>query len=185
MNKKHVAVDLDDVVLDFVGGLREAVKKEYDIEILDTDITKWDLHPVLDPIIGENWWNWLRDREWLWSHFPAVDGAIGYLSRLRKDGYYLECVTSKPSWAEYNVWRWMGKWRPPFNRVTIVEHEPKYLATDAWIMVDDKPDNLKGFLDTGRMPILYSRSHNLDDVTYSRVETWKETYDLINDFQLR
>ena len=157
----RVAVDLDDVVLDFVGGLCEAVHTEYGVMVPQEAITDFNLKPFLDPIIGRSWWSWMRDRDWLWSHFPAVPGAIGTLDRLRREGFYLELVTSKPEWAEHNVLRWLGKWRPPFNQVTIVgPKDRKVDFTDAFVLVDDKLDNLVEFSAEGRFGILFTRPHN-------------------------
>lgn len=181
MNKKHIAVDLDDVVLDFVGGLRTAVKTEYGVDIPEGDINKWDLHPFLDPVIGGDWWEWLRSRDWLWPNFPAMDGAIGNLTKLRREGYYLECVTSKPRWAEFATWKWMGKWRPPFQRVTIVHRESKASMTDAYIMIDDKPENLDGFLRSRRHGILFGRAHNASNDEYDyRANNWAEVYEFVH-----
>lgn len=172
---KHLAIDLDDVCLDFTGGVRAAVQREFAVEIPESAFEAWDLHPVLDPIIGRSWWKWLREREWLWSNFPAVDGAVGGLERLRHEGYYLECVTSKPRWAEYNTWRWLGKWRLPFNRVTIVgEKDRKIDFTDAELLIDDKPANLTPFVDAGRQGILFARPHNRHEQFPSRVRDWPE-----------
>ncbi len=170
----RVAVDLDDVCLDFVGGLIASVKKEYDIELTEDDINQWDLHTILDPIIGRSWWSWLRDREWLWATFPAVDGAIGMLGWLRKEGYYLECLTSKPEWAEHSVFQWLGKWRPPFNRITIVgTKQDKIAYSESELLIDDKPENCLGFIEGGRKAILFSRPHNRSiDVSPPLVRAW-------------
>ncbi len=184
----HIAVDLDDVVLDFVGGVRRSVKSEFGIDLPDDAIDRWDLHEILDPIIGRSWWSWLRDRDWIWATFPAIDGAMGGLEQLRRDGHYLECVTSKPRWAEYNVWKWIGKWRPPFQRVTITGPDEKKVDwTNAEILIDDKPQNIQEFageyrLGIGpRMGIIFDRPHNRSfvigphrDGTMFRAEDWRE-----------
>lgn len=157
----HVAVDLDDVVLDFLGGLVTAVNTEFGSDLKQADVKDWDLHEMLDPIVGRSFWKWLRDRYWLWSNFPAVPGAMGGLEALRRQGYYLECVTSKPDWAEAQVWKWMGKWRPPFHRVTIVGHDDKKADfSDALFLVDDKPQNCEEWSETGRTALLFDRPHN-------------------------
>lgn len=160
----HIAVDLDDVVLDFTGGLCSTIRKEYAYDLKPEDITAWDLHTVLDPIVGRSWWAWLRERDWLWATFPAIDGAIGSLDRLRREGHYLELVTSKPRWAESNVWKWLGLWRPPFNRVTIMDTDEASKAdvTTADLLIDDKPANCRAFLDSGREALLFDRPHNRD-----------------------
>ena len=157
----HIAVDMDDVVVSFVPGVLKIIKKEYGVDIPITDIKQWDLHPILDPVIGRSWWSLLRDREWLWANFDVVEGAIGSIDRLRRDGHFMEMVTSKPDWAEYNVWKWLGKYRIPFNRVTIIGiDENKANATDADILIDDKPQNCLDFIEAGREAILFHAEHN-------------------------
>jgi 5'(3')-deoxyribonucleotidase len=177
---KHIAVDLDDVVLDFVGGLRIALKKEYNVDLHEDTIKDFNLAPYLDPIIGRSWWAWLRDRDWLWQNFPAVDGAIGTLEKLRLEGYYLELVTSKPKWAEHATYQWLGKWRPPFQRVTIVSKDDvKADFTDARILIDDKMQNIKDFVNAGRTGLLFTRPHNRfekEGVSIIRVNNWQEVY---------
>lgn len=191
--KEAIAFDLDDVILDFVGGLRAAIQKEYGIHIPDSAITDFNLRPVLDPILGENWWGWLRRRDWLWSNFPAVDGAIGTLERLRHDGFYLEIVTSKPEWADYAVWQWLGKWRAPVQRVTIVRKDDnKADFSNSRILVDDKLENCYDWSDHTdydhydkphriRTSLLFSRPHNVNDTWAEgdriiRVANWQEVY---------
>ena len=183
---KHVAVDMDDVILDFVGGLRDAIRKEYGVEIPDSAITDFNLSPFLDPVLGENWWGWLRRRDWLWSNFPAVDGAIGTMERLRREGYYLEVVTSKPEWADYAVWQWLGKWRPPVQRVTIVRKaENKADFSSAPILVDDKMENVDRWITKpNRHALLFSRPHNMNETfnpnkPITRVNGWMDTYQTI------
>lgn len=179
----HIAIDMDDVIVDFIGGLLAAVKKEYDFEIPDEAVREWDLHPVLDPVIGRSWWAWLREREWLWANFPAVDGAIGSIERLHRQGHYIEIITSKPEWARHNVWKWLGKWRPAVHSVTIVDVDaPKVHFTTADILIDDKPANCQGFIDEGRRAILLSRPHNRSikvKAPMQRADTWREVMLLI------
>ena len=172
---RHLAIDLDDVCLDFTGGVKASVEREFGVVIPDDAFEAWDLHPILDPIIGRSWWKWLREREWLWANFPAVNGAIGGLERLRLEGFYLECVTSKPRWAEYNTWRWLGRWRPPFQRVTIVgDKDRKVDFTEADLLIDDKLKNLQEFVQAGRKGIMFDRPHNRHDQFPTRVGTWPE-----------
>ena len=185
MQPQYIAVDMDDVLVDFVGGLVAAVKTEFGVEVTEEQLGKagWDLHPLLDPIIGYSWWSWLRHREWLWANFPAVDGAIGSIERLRHDGHYLELVTSKPTWAEHNVWKWLGKWRPAFNRVTIMDGDTlKVDVTGADVLIDDKPTNCGPFLEQGRRAILFARPHNRSDRDdFDVAYDWSDVLRLLED----
>lgn len=178
----HIAVDLDDVVLDFVGGVIRAVNTEYGTKLRLEDVTNWELKKVLNPIIGRSWWAWLRDREWLWANFDVVPGAIGGIDTLRRQGHYLELVTSKPEWAEHNVWKWLGKWRPAFNRVTIVgPKDRKVTMTDAEILVDDKPSNCAEFVLVGRGAILFDMPHNRGFKNLPRVDSWPMLVQVIGE----
>lgn len=193
MTPIHIAIDMDDVLVDFVGGLRTAMKTEYNIDIPEENVTNWNLHPILDPVIGYSWWRWMKEREWIWATFPPVPGAIGSIERLRADGHYVELVTNKPRWAEHNVWKWLGKWRPAFNAVTIVDGQSqrKIDLTMADILVDDKPENCQQFLDAGRNAILFARPHNQDGMLKYGKENkskgyiardWNTVYDKITEW---
>jgi len=164
VKKLHIAVDLDDVVLDFMPSVMKAFELEYDVKP-EYDGTTWGRnavvfgnHPMFKESGYQSWWGWLRDRAWLWATFPAIPGAIGGIKRLRAAGHYVECVTSKPEWAEYNVWKWLGRWRPAFNRVTIVSNgQAKIDYTDADVIVDDKLETCQSFVAMGRTAIWFNR----------------------------
>lgn len=183
--RKAIALDLDDVILDFTGGVREAVQREYGVSI--PEFTDWEMAKWLNPVIGGSWWNWMKARDWLWKTFPSVEGAIGNILRLRQAGYFLEIVTSKPDWAEASVWQWLGRWRPAVHRVTIVnEKQNKADFSDALILVDDKPQNCEEWVASqpARYAILYDRSHNRYYETSAgtrimRAGNWQEVYDAI------
>lgn len=183
----HIAVDMDGVLLDMVGGLCTAVGKEYGVGLTPADVELYDLHPLLDPILGRSWWDWLRDRDWLWSNFTAIDGAIGAVDKLRRDGHYIEVVTAKPEWAEHTVWKWLGKWRPAVHQVTIVEvGEPKHLATDAELLIDDHPGNCTGFVDSDplqRRALLFAAAYNASELDHRgviRVDHWQHALNVID-----
>jgi FMN phosphatase YigB (HAD superfamily) len=159
-----IAIDLDDVVLDFMPSVVEAFYKEYGVRP-DYDGAPWGAkaiefgkHEMFLESGYSSWWGWLCDREWLWATFPAIPGAIGGIKRLRHAGHSVECVTSKPEWAEHSVWKWLGKWRPAFNRVTVVAHgQRKVDFTDADVVVDDKLETCEDFINDGRAAIWFNR----------------------------
>lgn len=173
----HLAVDLDDCVLDLTGGIRSIVKREYGVEV--PEFEAWDLNLVLEPILGRKWMNWFRERDWLWATLPAVEGAIGTLDLLHRDGHYLECVTSKPEWARHSVWKWLSLWRPRFDQVTIVGPDDRKVDfTAADLLVDDKPENVQEFLREGRGGILFDRPHNRHS-SLARARGWREVRELV------
>lgn len=186
MTPDHLAVDMDDVIVDFVGGLIGAMQKEHGATITQEQLAAagWNLHPLLDPIVGYSWWTWLRENERLWANFPAVDGAIGAIRRLHRAGHYMELVTAKPEWARHNVWRWLGKWHPEFDRVTIVDTDAsKVDATDAAWIIDDKPSHCADFIRANRNAILFARPHNQGDRHHFRhvASTWGDVLTILED----
>jgi len=185
-----IAVDADDVVVDFIGGLLDSIYIEQGVRIEKEDIKEWNLHKVLDPIIGTpekpySFWKWLQHRERLWANFNAVPGAIGSIDKLRRAGHDMELVTSKPEWAEHNVWIWLGKWRPAFTKVTITKLEDKKSdKSDADVLIDDKPQNVLDWIETGRKAILFTSAHNrtfgvIRGSHLTRADDWAEVIRLI------
>lgn len=164
MDENHVAIDLDDVTVDFWPGVLAAFELEYDVRLPDmhpwSDEAKAFAKHLLFVESGyKDWWGWLREREWLWARFGAVPGAIGGIKRLRQAGWYVEAVTSKPVWAEHNVWKWLGHYRPAFNRVTIITNgQEKVDFTDARVIVDDKLATCVSFNEHGRGGVLFDRT---------------------------
>jgi deoxypyrimidine-specific 5' nucleotidase type C protein (NT5C) len=184
--KLHIAVDLDDVVLDFMPSVMETFYREYG-ERPEFDgswgarTTEFYKHPLLLASGYKSWWDWLRDRDWLWSTFGAVPGAIGGIKQLRAAGHYVECVTSKPEWAEYNVWKWLGKWRPAFHRVTVVTNgQCKADFTAADVIVDDKMENCQAFMERGRQAIYFSTGPH-DNYTGQIAWNWGHVIDHIEE----
>lgn len=166
LSKLHIAVDMDDTVLDFMGFLmtevfpREfGVTPDYDGQPWGSKAVAFGKNPLLLEAGYHNWWEWLRERDWLWAKCPAIPGAIGGIKRLRADGHFIEVITSKPDWAEHLVWQWLGKWRLPIRQVTISKPgEPKVELTGADLMVDDKVDTINEFVAARRAGILFDRS---------------------------
>lgn len=184
-----VAIDLDDVCLDFFGAITDAVNMEYGTQLTAADYKEWDLHKIIDPIIGKSWWNWWRSRDWLWARAQAVPGAIGGIQKLRDGGHYVELVTSKPRWAEAQTWQWLGKWRLPVQRVTITDDSiTKASVTDADVLVDDKLQNVEEWAATGRHAILFTRPHNRrlkpESILVTRVFSWREIVEQIEAWSI-
>ena len=134
----------------------------------------------------DSWWDWLRERDWLWGTADAIDGAIAAVRTLRARGHYLEMLTSKPRWAEPQVWRWLGKWRPAFHRATIIDsskRERKVDATDADVMVDDKFKTCEEFVEAGRRAILFDPGNvhrqRVVGTGIAHAASWSEVLEII------
>jgi 5'(3')-deoxyribonucleotidase len=188
-DKLHIAVDLDDVTVDFFQGNIDAMYREFGVLLLKEDVLTWDDNPVkLFPWKDygyKSWWEWLRDRDWLWATFPAVPGAMGGIHALRAKGHYVECLTSKPDWAERQVWAWLTKWKPAFQQVTLAKlDEPKHTLSQADILIDDKFSNITDWVDSAedRLGILFDQPWNRFEQLPERVVrvvTWQGVLETI------
>lgn len=165
----HIASDSDDVIVDFIGGVCGAVSRDFGVPVTSEDITSWDMGAVLDPILGEPWWEWMRRHAWLWGEkFTPVPGALGALEQLRRDGHWVEVITNKPDWAEAEVWKWYGRYKPPVQQVTVIPYtqdgvaRPKHDVTDAVLLIDDRPEACADWVASraDRTAFLFSQPHN-------------------------
>jgi len=185
----HIALDSDDVVVAFLAGVCESINRDYDAHITPEDFTSWAMAPVVEPILGEPWWGWMRRHAWLWGEkFKPVPGAIGGIESLRRNGHWLEIVTNKPEWAESEVWKWYGRYKPPVNQVTIVplegpERRAKHDVTSAVLLVDDKPEACEEWAASrnDRFAFLFDQPHNRSAAVrpgVTRVRDWNHIVQL-------
>jgi len=191
MEPMHIALDLDDVVLDFVAGICEVVNRDFGANVQPNDVTDWNFGQFIDQYIGRDWWLWLEDHAWLWGEkFKPVPGAIGGIEKLRRAGHYIEIVTAKPTWAEDALWTWLARYKPRVHRLTIVPlvegggTTPKSKSSDADILVDDRWENCEEWVVDGRPALLYTRPHNaqrgVPPTGVVRVHSWKH---ILNVFE--
>lgn len=186
----HIALDMDDVVLDFVKGVLTTVNRDFGADVQPEDITDWNFGQFIDPIIGRDWWSWLEDHADLWAtKFKPVPGAIGGIEKLRRAGHYIEIVTSKPAWGEDATWEWLARYKPRVHRLTIValvdgKAPKKSEVTEAGVLVDDRFENCEEFAGTGRAAILYNRPHNAayDKLPggVERAANWNDVLELLS-----
>lgn len=178
-----IALDIDDVVMDFWRSLEESITLEFGIDLDYEANTDFNNTPVsrLDVFgPGLTWWDWLRSRDWVWATFGPVPGALGGIQRLRDRGHYVELVTKKPEWAEWTVWKWLGRWRPAANSVRILGlDDNKAEFSDARILIDDNLDNIQKWLDTGREAIIFDRPWNRLTRIAPRAYDWDEVLELV------
>jgi len=169
-NGLHVVLDLDDVVLDFEGGVIEATNRDFDADFDIRGKTQYHLDTYLNPTIGRDWWEWLKDHAWLWGEkFTPVPGALGGIEKLRAAGHWIEIVTAKPEWAEDQVWIWLSRYKPRVHQVTISPMQDVSkadLSPDGDVLVDDKWENCLEWAETGRLAILFTRPGNAHIARY-------------------
>jgi 5'(3')-deoxyribonucleotidase len=172
---------MDDTLIDFVGGLIDAVNLECGSSVSRDALSEWDIGLVLDPVLGEPWMQWLERRQWLWPTFKPMPGAFLAIEKWRSKGYEVELLTAKPKSAEWVVWKWLGNWRPPISAVTIVPlgaNKATYSA--ARVLVDDNTRNVEQWSESGRWAVLYEAPWNAGVEGHLRAKDWREVERVVN-----
>lgn len=172
-----VALDMDEVIVDFVGGLLGAINAECGSDLRYENVTRWDMSPLLDPVLGRSWWGWLAERADIWSGFAPVDGALEGIDALKAAGHTIEVVTAKPDWARHTVWGFLAAHRPRVDAVVIVDGTPKHDASDAWLLIDDNADNCTGWAASGRPAWIKTSPWNINEALpdgVMRVTGWAD-----------
>ena len=182
MTGLHIAIDMDDVIVDFVPTVLEAIRRDIGPNIALEDVTTWDMDAGaladVDFPGGGTWMEWLERWPSIWRYAPPMLGALEGLATLRAAGHTLEILTKKPAWAEYVVWGFLHDHSPPVQRATIVPSGArKERCSDADILIDDSPENVLCWADTCRSALLFDRPWNRDILAAShrnllRVEGW-------------
>lgn len=160
----RVAVDLDDVVLDFFPTVIAGINDAFGTDISVESCKDWDDNPVkhLDCFgAGRSWWDWLKENSYLWAACPPVKGAADGVNVLQMAGFKVECLTSKPVWARWVVWTWLHTQPFSFDSVTIVPTgESKVDWSGADVLVDDAVHNIEAWEKAGRFAVVFDRPWN-------------------------
>lgn len=165
MEKLHIAVDHDDVMLQLCAGLSKSINLERGLDTKPEDFANNQHGRAFVKELGlgkyDDLDSWFAKHAWVWATYDAVVGAIGGVEQLRADGHMVELITKKPEWGEWVVWKWLSLWRPPFHKVTITPlHANKAHWTDADILIDDSDTQVKEWHDAGRAAIIFDQPWN-------------------------
>lgn len=165
MTPLHIAVDMDDVLVDFVPAVLHGINRDFGTKVSLGDVTSWDMDEGALADVnfghGRGWMDWLKDNRDVWRYADLMPGAFSGLHRLRNAGHTLEILTCKPAWAEYIVWMFMVYYDIPPQKVTILPpdgHKERHSEAD--ILIDDALHHVLPWSDTCRPAILFDRPWN-------------------------
>jgi 5'(3')-deoxyribonucleotidase len=147
------------------------------------------------PPVEEFWFHWDAikdycgpgDWKWLWSegvelglfrYGHMTTGARIGLQKLHSQGHKIEIVTHRPANAVSDTLDWVSLYFKdiPLNGFHILTNGEPKTVSKADILIDDKPENVQAWADTGREAILYDRPWNFHYMPGARVnlvKNWK------------
>ncbi|NIJ51617.1 5' nucleotidase, NT5C type [Dyadobacter arcticus] len=172
MNRKSVAVDMDNVIADIETNWIASYNAEFGANVTSEDlIGKPENDAFPDPIAAKT----LIYKPGFFRNAPVIEGAQEALRKLQEhfDIYIVSAAMEFPnSLAE--KYDWLAEHFPFIHWKNIVFCGDKsVIATD--YLIDDHLKNLdfcKG------MPILFTAGHNVNVKKYRRVNSWSEVLEL-------
>lgn len=166
----HVGLDLDGVVFSYVNNIREEVRAWQLAKGLEAPEI---IHARLDdPTSLEIWKMYLRwginDEEFLEINRiaaaegrlyrgPIEPGWIEALTKLRDQGHSVHIVTARFEGAPGPTSEWLIEHEVPHDALTFAKDKSK-LGLD--LLIDDRHENIRDWVATGRPGILYSQPWN-------------------------
>lgn len=177
-----IALDVDEVLVQYVGGFRKYMQQERPNGPLDTDSIFHEAHNPNSP------WRLQFALSGGLDNLEAVPGAAVALRRFRSAGIRLEAVTSRPPIMRQSTEALLAKLFPPdtfaaYHFVGPGEKGRTCVSIGARALVDDQFPNCVDACGCGVTCILfdycgsYPWSQNLPEMppNCKRCETWAET----------
>jgi len=166
-----VFLDLDGVLVDFVGGINKAFKLTPSSRPNEKGGTVWNWYrdygitdEEFNEVCTEEFWhnlNWMQDGQRILSLLEQ---------RIPKGVIYLLTVPmpNKGSWT--GKYLWIKDNMPEYTERLIVSSAPKKLFAPGNLLVDDKDSNIDEFILSGGKAILVPRPWNRRGLTYTPVD---------------
>ena len=182
-----LGVDLDGVVADFYGHMREIAAQWLDVPIeeLPEEVTfglpEWGLP---DAAQYERLHRFAVTQRDLFGAMPPIKGASQALRRLSRDGVRIRIITHRlfiPRFHQTAVQQtiqWLDSYDVPYWDLCFMKDK---IAVGADLYIEDSPTNIKEILAAEKPVIIYSHSTNrhLPDDCGERAGDWKEVERLI------
>jgi 5'(3')-deoxyribonucleotidase len=174
---KKIALDMDDVIADYVGKAVKTYEAEFDTKV---DRTKMHGKKVWQ-IIPDDHAKVVRQFPYRPGFFRDLEikpGARETIEKLQQK-YEVFIVTAAMQFPTSFVdkYEWIKEHLPFFSWENMVYCGHKHVI-DADYLVDDHEKNLNAF--TAGEPIIFTAPHNAHLNSYKRVNNWQE----LNDYLL-
>jgi len=166
MQRKVIAIDMDDTLAGFLEGLVEVVNRLEGENVKVEDIKSWDMYKYFK--CGHKIYSYLTYD--LFRNLRVFDDAIEVVKSLQEN-YDVYIVSSATSTSDSMVAKieWLEEWFPFIDKKNIVLCGDKSIIK-ADYMIDDGVHNLKTF---DGMGLLFNAPHNQEEKGFSRFNNWE------------
>lgn len=177
MNKKKtIAIDMDNVLVDIESNWIDLYEKAYGVRIEKESLRGVPEHEAF-PEPAKAWE--LIHKPGFFRHAPMMKGAREAVESLSKDYeiYIVSAATEFPN-SLLEKWEWIAEHLPFISwRHIVLCGDKSVINTD--YMIDDHLKNLDFHKGT---PVLFTASHNINVLQYTRVNNWEEVVTLFESF---
>lgn len=184
----RILIDMDGVTCDLLAVWLQALNQNRPTgtpKLIKRDITDWGMSAAVRQH-GSVFH--VLHREGLFEWLPAHEGAVEAISAIHRAGHEVRFATTAPGaegakgkirWVERNFkhFQWGSK-------QVILAAEKHMLMGD--ILIDDKPDNIKAWIATGRDAIAPRHPYNsdiLDSIGSTRLRVMGSSTDMATFWQ--
>ena len=172
--KPRILFDMDDVLVDFLGGFIEEYNNEYktNVDIKECDV--WNLDKVLTGDIYK-----IMNRDNFIRNLKPKGNSIEVIKRLIDKGYDVFIVSACSPKGYIEKLLWLEEYMPFFNRDRLIPCSEK---SAIWgdILIDDKISNLDDFSKIGE-GVIFDMPHNKTDKSYKRFKSLEAFEEYIDD----
>ncbi|RDC66297.1 5' nucleotidase, NT5C type [Adhaeribacter pallidiroseus] len=173
MNKKRIAIDMDEVMTDAIGRFIELYQQEFNEDLSALRQPGNNLEKVVPPdrLAAVKSWPHRPD---FFKDLDAIDGALQAVAQLHQ--HHEVFITTAAQEFEHSFtpkYNWIKQHLPFITWKNIVFCGDKSIIR-ADYLIDDLERNLKTFTGTG---LLFTAPHNAHVEGYTRLNNWQEVVD--------
>ncbi len=179
-----IAFDVDNVLADSMTCWCKKATKHLGRAVTREEITSHKIVrsiPMSPPEIFK-----LQDE--VWTEWRDLHTTEEHLSRklgiLRKNGFQVFVVTSRPLRSINSVKKWLARQKIPYDEFHAIGPYKSKSEIEADALVDDAPDQISEFIRTGRTGFLYAQPWNRN-VKVKRAVIIKNISDVLKFYELK
>lgn len=169
-----IHLDMDEVIVDFLGDLLHQYNKRYGHNIKITDITEWELEKT----IGKEGTAIFR-QPGFFRQLKPMPGALAAIRKLHDDGHKIFIISSpQNAYSVFEKYLWVEEYLPYLlSNLILTENKIDLIRMlDYGVLFDDCADYLDAYFGvTVAMDMPYNKKAN---PTY-RVKNWEEFLSII------
>ena len=168
--KKSIAIDMDEVLADFITKELDIYEKEFGIRIKLEDLHGKELYQAVDPLHKDAVLSYPY-RKGFFADLEVMPGSKRVITELQKkyEVFVVTAATEFPNSLK-DKFTWLNRHFPSIGWQYVVFCGYKSVIHTDYLL-DDRPSNLKTF--SGH-PLLFSAPHNLEQNTFERLNNWEE-----------